>query len=488
MLGALVCLPCLAIAGCADERSKPAAPPNVVFLLVDDLRWDALGYRGYPVDTPNIDRLASEGVSFENAFVTTSLCTPSRASFITGMWAHAHRATGNLREPDYDATPSIASLLQAEGFYTALVGKWHMGVNSAPRPGYDRWHAFAGQGRYVDPSFNIDGETVASQGYNTDLLTDEAVRLVRDAPEPFFLQLGYKAVHDPLVPAPRHRGKYAGHDYGPVVRPNARSERQDLRARTAETLLGVDESIGRIYAALEESGRLDHTVVIFTSDNGRYFHEHGRGDKRGYHEESIRIPWIVRYPPRVAAGSTRERLVLNVDMAPSLLELVGAAVPVSMQGRSFWPVVASDTPIRDHFVYEYFRELQYPHMTDLFAVRTERYKYAVMPNSRDLFRALPPEPQLFDLEQDPYEMVNVIDDPALKAVSADLEAKLSAWIAQPGFAYPQIDRADLERRIRELYDKRTWFNRGYDEAHERFDPRRTTGDDAAPTAPRTSRG
>jgi arylsulfatase A-like enzyme len=433
-------------------------PPNIVFLLVDDLRWNVLGHSGYPIQTPAVDRLAAEGVRFENAFVTSSLCSPSRASFLTGVYPHVHGVTGNNVDLDTDRLPLVSTLLHGRGYRTAMLGKWHMGHSPDPRPGYDLWYAMPGQGHYENPVFYHNGVKVEREGYNTDILTEEAVRFIdENRDRPFLLHLGYKAVHEPRTPAARHDGKYANVDW--PRRPNATDDVSELRRKDAECLMAVDESVGRIYAALEAAGILDETFFVFTSDNGYLFGEHGRGDKRVFYEESIRIPWIIRYPRLAPAGESRTQMILNIDFVPTLLDLTGVPVPGHVQGESFLPVLANaHAPWRTEWVYEYFREQQWPLMSTLLALRTTRYKYVVFPEGRDLLREFPGTPMLFDLEKDPYEMENVIDDPAHADVRDELAADLDAFMKAPEFRFYPLDPEEIRKRVSNLRKRHTWFD------------------------------
>jgi N-acetylglucosamine-6-sulfatase len=417
-----------------------APRPNVVFVLVDDLRWDALGCTGHPfVRTPHIDRLAAEGTLFANAFVTTPLCSPSRASYLTGQYAHVHGVQGNSGEAGGHQLTTFPKLLRDVGYTTAYVGKWHMGDDDAPRPGFDRWVSFRGQGDYFNPRLNIDGAQVATQGYVTDILTDYAVEFLRRPHEkPFLLYLAHKAVHSSFTPAPRHKGIF---DEQPLVRaPSAQDtlagkpvltrklpqeERSDQNPGTRDdvvrnqmaAVLAIDDGIGRLREVLAETKRLDDTLIIFTSDNGFFWGEHGRGDKRMAYEESIRVPLIARCPKLLSAGSRREAMVLNIDIAPTLLELGGAAIPKTIHGRSLVPLFADDAaPWRTSFLSEYFGNAD-NRIPGWQAVRTARWKYIHYTNVPDV-------DELYDVTSDRYELKNVIADPAVAATLRELRGDL----------------------------------------------------------------
>jgi N-acetylglucosamine-6-sulfatase len=319
---------------------------------------------GYPfVETPNMDRLAREGARFVNAFATTPLCSPSRASFLTGQYAHTHGIIDNTARPSHQLAV-FPRELQRAGYRTGFFGKWHMGNDDIPRPGFTRWVAMPGQGEAIDPLLNVDGERGRIQGYATDVLTGYVEQFIQGAAgQPFLVYLAHKAIHPnvvqrddgSLVPVPgqpggfiaaeRHRGRYLGRQMPrrasafkpplgkpallrpiggmpPLGRETATTD-DEIRGRL-EMLLAVDDSLGRIRAALEKLGALDNTIVVFTSDHGYFYGEHGLNEERRLaYEETIRIPLIVRYAPRVRAGTTLDDLVMSIDLAPTLLALAG---------------------------------------------------------------------------------------------------------------------------------------------------------------------
>ncbi len=452
MLGATIKLLLLMFCALTTSGAQPFPRPNIVFILVDDLRWDALGVAGHPfVKTPNIDRIAKEGVTFRNTFVTTPLCSPSRASFLTGQYAHKHNIVGNekpqILNPLSFKLTTFPMLLQRAGYETAYIGKWHMGNDDAPRPGFDRWVSFKGQGVYNDPVINFDGKAEKVPGYMTDLLSDHAVEFVkRRRAKPFMLYLAHKAIHGPFTPAERHKDLYADQaikrapnaqdmlEGKPMLRrtvgerpaarpgggPNGELIRNQMRCLTA-----IDEGVGRLLKVLEETAQLDNTVIIFTSDNGYFWGEHGLGDKRAAYEESIRVPLFVRYPKMIkpsGAGATREQAALNVDIAPTLLELAGAPIPKEMHGRSLAPLFKGDSPKwRDAFLTEYFAEERFPNIASWRAVRATRWKYIH-------YTELEGADELYDLKADPGEMKNLIADPgaqqALKEMKRELQRLL----------------------------------------------------------------
>jgi N-acetylglucosamine-6-sulfatase len=407
--------------------------PNYVFILVDDLRWDALSYAGHPlVKTPNIDRIAREGAQFLNTFVTTPLCSPSRGSYLTGQYAQTHGVIGNTNagNPIGFQLQTFPRILQSEaGYETAYVGKWHMGNDPNPRPGFDRWVSFRGQGVYNDPPLNIDGKEVKREGYMTDLLTDYAVEFL-DKPrsKPFCLYLAHKAIHGPFTPAPRHAALFANDT--PRIAPNAADDlknkpamkdlkpgggsNDELIRNQLRCLVAIDEGVGRILRTLEKSGQLDRTLIVFTSDNGYFWREHGLGDKRWAFEESIRIPMAARHPGLIKAGTKIEGMVANIDIAPTFLDLAGVPVPSRMQGKSFRPLLRNPKgKTRSELYCEYFKEEQFPRTPSWRAIRTERYKYVHYPE-------LQGADEFYDLRKDPGEMNNIIDDPKAKAFAERL--------------------------------------------------------------------
>jgi N-acetylglucosamine-6-sulfatase len=430
--------------------------PNIVFILIDDLRWDELGVAGHPfIRTPNIDRIAKEGAMFRNAFVTTPLCSPSRASFLTGEYAHTNGITDNVdRSSASHRLVTFPLLLHQSGYETAFIGKWHMGNDDTPRPGFDRWVSFKGQGTYLDPDINEDGKAIKPTGYITDILTGYGVEFIRRRHDrPFLIYLAHKAIHpevtqnndgsvnvadaERFLPAARHQNLYAGQiiphrpNYGRAPEGKPALQRQignlpPLGASTAtrdESILGrqrslmaIEEGVGDIWRALKETNQLDNTIIVFTSDNGYFYGEHGLSvERRLAYEESIRMPLLVRYPKAIKPGMARDELALNIDVAPTLLELAGVAVPTSMQGRSLVPLLqGARTDWRSSFLIEYYSDRVFPRVLKMGykAVRSGRWKYIH-------YLELEGMDEFYDLKNDPYEMKNLITQPG---ASAALEA------------------------------------------------------------------
>jgi N-acetylglucosamine-6-sulfatase len=455
---------CLGIALIAPTIAGAADRPNVVVVLVDDLRWDALGATGHPfARTPHIDRIAREGVVFENAFVTIPLCSPSRGSFLTGRHAHSHGVKDNrdnaARSHELVTFPM---LLRDAGYATAFIGKWHMGNDDSPRPGFDRWVSFKGQGEYIDPQLNFDGVAKKTPGYITDLLNDEAVAFIgkQSREKPFLLYLSHKAVHGPFTPAERDRDRYQ--DDPITLRPSVSDDLtgkpmvqkavamrgnttkqapapakkavakkkaatkkgaspaggNDLIRNQLRAMSSVDDGVGLIYEALAKADVLDNTLIVFTSDNGYNWGEHRLGDKRVAYEESIRIPMLARLPGRMQPGSRITPMVLAIDLAPTVLDLAGVKIPDGTHGLSMVPLFEGKADgWRTAILTEYFREVGFDHIPTWQSVRTDRWKYIHYPDT-------PADDELYDLQADPYEMKNRIDDPAAKEQRSALEAEL----------------------------------------------------------------
>ena len=434
----------------AMDQRPPAATnprPNIVFILIDDLRWDELGIAGHPyIKTPSIDRIGKEGALFRNAFMTTPLCSPSRASFLTGQYAHTHGIIDNVdRSPASHQLMTFPLLLQRSGYETAFVGKWHMGNDDSPRPGFDRWVSFKGQGTYINPEFNEDGVSTKRSGYITDILTGYAVEFIkRPHQKPFLIYLAHKAIHPEVmqhgdgsvnladaelfIPAERHRNLFEGtpiprrpnYKRTPEGKPSLQRQIGDLpplgpaTATRDESILGrqrslmaIEDGISQILDALKLSGQLDNTVVIFASDNGYFYGEHGLSvERRLAYEESIRMPLLVRYPKVVKPGTVREESALNIDLAPTLLELAGVTVPANMQGHSLVPLLkGTRSQWRNSFLIEYYSDKVFPRVRQMGykAVRNERWKYIQ-------YLELPGMDELYDLKNDPYELKNLVAD------------------------------------------------------------------------------
>ena len=429
------------------RAARAAERPNIVVILVDDLRWDELGCTGHPfVRTPHIDRIAREGARFRNAFATTPLCSPSRACFLTGQYAHHHGVVDNTnRSALSHRLVTFPRILQAAGYETGYVGKWHMGNDDTARPGFDYWVCMKGQGTSFHPELNEDGRRDSYTGHTTDVLNEKAVAFVQKRrDEPFCLYFAHKALHPELVqyddgsisdpkaarfmPAERHKDLYAD---DPI--PRRLNVTDTLEGTSDETirdrlrmLAAIDEGVGQLLDALEQKGQLEDTVFVFASDHGYWYGEHGLSvERRLPYEEAARIPLLVRYPRLVKAGSLIDDMALSIDLAPTLLELAGFEPPQTMDGRSVAPLLKGERPgdWRTSFVIEYYTDTVFPRVFKMGykAVRTERYKYIHYTDLENM-------DELYDLKSDPYEMKNVIDDPAAQATLGKLKEGLKTFL------------------------------------------------------------
>jgi N-acetylglucosamine-6-sulfatase len=431
--------------------------PNVVVILTDDQRADCLSLAGHSfLKTPHIDRIGREGVHFANAFVTTSLCSPSRATFLSGLYAHTHQVLNNFTEYPADL-PSYPRSLKEAGYETAYIGKWHMGEeNDEARPGFDYWASHKGQGKYFDNTFNINGKRQDLEGYYTHRVTELATDwLRRPHPRPFLLIFGHKAPHGPFQPEPKYASVF---DSIEIKRPPTAGDtgagkpawvRESLKTwhgidgplyeiydytkfvrAYLGTILSVDDSVGAVYDALRATGELDNTVLLFTSDNGFLLGEHGRIDKRCMYEESIRIPMVVRYPELVREPRTVSQMVLNADLAPSLLDLCGARPLPRVHGLSWKRLVQGDpSGWRKSWYYEYNFEAQFPYTPNVRGVRTDEWKFVHYPNGdgSDQYAA-----ELYDLVTDPRETRNLVPERAYASVAGALRAELDRLKVETG--------------------------------------------------------
>lgn len=420
--------------GSVAPPARAGRAPNIVFLLSDDHRADFAGHAGHPVaKTPSLDRLAAEGVRFERAYVTSSLCSPSRASFLTGTTPQRHGVWNNFT-PWSDANRTFFEYLSQAGYATAFIGKWHMPGKLPALRGVDHFVTFTnlgGQGVYEWCPLVVDGREEPSRTrYVATELTDRALAWMEaQGDRPFALLLSHKNVHADFVADEPERGRFAA---TPVALPagahpwthltNAQythlgfAPLGDSIRRYAEALASLDREIGRVLDFLAVRGLERDTFVIYTSDNGYLWGEHGLADKRWAYEESIRIPLLVRHPASGhAAGARVGRIVANVDVAPTILALAGIETPDHMQGRSLLSLLADpDAPFRDALLYRYYFEPPYPTPTQR-AIVTSRYKYVEYEG-----RA----PELFDLVADPHETTS------LAGSAPSIEPTLAARLAQ----------------------------------------------------------
>ncbi|MCI0623600.1 MAG: sulfatase [Acidobacteria bacterium] len=446
------------------QQWSPTKAPNILVVMTDDQRHDALSLAGNQIlKTPNMDRIGLEGVRFSNAFVTNALCAPSRASILTGVYSHEHGVISNGDGPLFRNQPGLAGnqitfveLLRRAGYHTAIVGKWHL--RSDPT-GFDHWAILPGQGAYYDPEMIADGVHVKMRGHVDDVVGDQALTYLARRPreKPFCLLFHFKSPHRSWDPAPRFENafrdvkipvprtfedKLAGRPEAlrraemaiadmpdfrergvPATLPFEERKRRNLQALVKNyyrVLLSVDENLGRVLDYMDKSGLAENTVVVYTSDNGFFLGEHGLYDKRLMYEPSVRVPMLVRYPGRVKPATVDRRMVLNIDIAPSLLEWAGVPVPVHMQGRSWAPLFQQPgASWRDAFLYEYY---EYP------AVHCVRKNRGVRTDQWKLIHywEQPQEWELYDVKTDPDELTNLAAQPEY----ADQLARLKATMNQ----------------------------------------------------------
>jgi N-acetylglucosamine-6-sulfatase len=457
----------------ACSVAQPDRPPNVIVILVDDLRWDDIGVAGHPfAKTPAIDKLAGEGARFLNAFATTPLCSPSRAAILTGQYVHANGIIDNTaRDSATHRLSTFAIPLREAGYETGFFGKWHMGNDDTRRPGWSYWVAMKGQGEAVNPNLNINGERGVAQGYVTDVLTDHVLGFMQQSRgKPFMVFLAHKALHpnvaqrddgsvaqlqnqtdDGFVPADRHRGQFASavvpRRQNAMVAPQRKPALQraiaglaplspatgtpdkDVRDRL-EMLSGVDESLARIDSMLTAIGERENTVVIFTSDHGYFYGEHGLNEERRLaYEETMRIPLIVRDLRHARAGSTPSQMAQTIDLAPTILAMAGVTDTVRRHGMSLIPVLdGSATSWRSSVLVEYYTDQVFPRTLTMGyqAVRTERHKYIH-------YVELTGMDELYDLEADPFELNNLMGTAEGRRLLPALEAELARIQGETGY-------------------------------------------------------
>lgn len=449
----------------SDRDEHPSTPerPNVIFILTDDQTLRGLScYGSTLMETPNLDRIAEEGVRFDNAFVTNSLCAPSRASMLTGKYSHEHGVTENIfggKEPFDSSQMTFPKRLQESGYTTLQVGKWHL--DSHPT-GFDHWKRLPSQGRYNDPVFlekpegNEEPARVQESGYVTDIITEETIQSIERHREegPFCMLSWHKAPHRGWVPADRHEDMFTD---APIPPPATFNDDYHSRASPAthaemsianmpdwsdeqpeglsdierkhwnyqryikdylRTIKAVDEGVGKLLDYLDETGLAESTLLVFASDQGMFIGEHGYYDKRFMYEESIRFPLLMRYPPLIPAGTVEERIVRNIDFAPTFMDLAGVEVPDSVQGRSLRPLLEQQAnPDWDEPLYYHYYEYPGPHKArPHYGVRTDRYKL--------IYYYTVDKWELFDLQQDPHELQNVVDAPKYSATVQRLKEQL----------------------------------------------------------------
>ena len=468
----------------ALAQAQPSGRPNIIFIMTDDHAAHAIGAYGSRINqTPNLDRLAREGALFSNVFATNSICTPSRAAILTGQYSHVNGVTMFNR---FDSSRmTVARLLQQQGYYTGMVGKWHLGSDPA---GFDRWEILPGQGVYRNPVFyTATGERTYTGRYTTDVITDLALEFIQNRPrdQPFFLMMHHKAPHRPWEPSDEYAERFAGQRIPEPAtlwdsyetRTDALHENlqrvaadltnrdlklspppglagQDLskwlaikpdsvavdRDGTRVTLTGValvrwkyqrymqdylatvqsvDDSVGSVLGLLDKAGLSRNTIVVYTSDQGFFLGDHGLFDKRFMYEESIRMPFLVRWPAAVTPGTRSDALALNVDFAPTFLEAAGLPASPDMQGRSLVPVLRGRTPSdwRTSMYYRYYHDPGDHNTRAHYGVRTRTHKLIYF-WTKDQW-------ELFDLVNDPSELHNLYGEPGQHDLTAALKGELA---------------------------------------------------------------
>ena len=523
-------LPLAAAGLSACSEAVEQERPNIIFIMTDDHTTQAMScYGGNLIETPNMDRIADEGMRFDNCYATNALSGPSRACILTGKFSHKNGFTDNASTFD-GSQLTFPKVMRENGYATGVVGKWHL--ISKPQ-GFDHWSILLGQneqGNYFKPVFYENGTVVKEDGYVTDVITDKAIEFIDDVHDekPFMLMLHHKAPHRNWMPAPRHLGIFNDtvfpepetlfDDYegrGEAARSqdmnieNTLDDEWDLKLLTREeilagnnrlhdvyirmpeevqhkwdsvyapriaeyrsgklqgdelvrwkyqqymrdylaTAMSVDESIGRVMEYLEEIGELDNTVIVYTSDQGFFLGEHGWFDKRFMYEECLRMPFVIRYPKMIKAGSTSKAICMNVDFGPTFLDLAGIEVPSEMQGRSFRKVLEKKGRIpagwREAAYYHYYEYPAEHSVKRHYGIRTSDCKLIHFYNDIDQW-------EMYDMKADPQEMRNVYDDPAY----ADKRTQMHRILEQVQQEYEDTDPCEKELILfkgdRRLFDR-----------------------------------
>jgi len=457
--------------------SAVARRPNVVMILTDDHASHSVGVYGSVVnETPRIDEIAHNGWRFDNCFATNALCSPSRASILTGTYSHIN-GVSTLVTPIDASQPTFISQLKAAGYRTAMIGKWHMGDGEGHNPeNFDYWDVVIEQGEYWNPQFLSKDGLRTVEGYATDIITDLALNWVEslEGSDPWCVLIYHKAPHRPWEPDEQHKGMYANpiplpktfyDDYSTrsasarraAVRLAENLSREDLKADPPEGLTyeqaaiwkyqrfmedylacvaSVDDNVGRVVDWLRERGDFDDTLLMYASDQGFFLGDHGWFDKRFMYEESLRMPFVLCYPRRLAAGQVFTDMVTNVDMAQTILDAADVEQHPRMQGRSFWPDLLGEPqqPPAKGIYYRYWEHDDIFHRAPAhYGYRTDRYKIIYFYNDGLGIPGTgpftyPPEWELYDMHEDPDEMRNLYDDPAYAEIREELKAQM--WLEQ----------------------------------------------------------
>jgi len=468
----------------AESKEKGQKQPNILFILSDDHTSQAWGvYGGILKDyvkSPNINRLADEGIVLDNCFCTNSICTPSRAAILTGKHSHKNKVYNLSHNLDRDQQ-NVAQILQKDGYQTAVIGKWHLYTKPS---GFDYFNVLPGQGRYHNPLLKseehwVDGHDggVEYKGFSTDVIADQSIEWMknRDKDRPFMMMCHFKATHEPFDYPERFKDLYTDIDIPEVESlfefDNSKSDRTikgqkleelarrytknkkgyypdmpfevegldsvQLRKKVYQKLVkdfmrsgaAIDDNIGKLLKFLDDEGVAENTIVIYTADQGYYLGEHGFFDKRLMYEESLRMPFVIRYPNEVPSGKRSADLIQNIDFAPTLLDYAGINVPVDMQGMSFRQNLTGKTPKdwRDAIYYRYWM-----HQTNRpahFGIRNERYKLIFFYGSPLDFekvskKSTKPSWEFYDLKKDPKEMINAYNNPKYTTIIASMKSDL----------------------------------------------------------------
>ena len=459
--------------------------PNIIFIMSDDHAAHAMSCYGSRINTtPHIDRIAEGGMRFDNCFCTNSICTPSRAAILTGTYNHINGVTTLSTHMD-NRLLTFPKLLQEHGYQTAMFGKWHLGTGPTHCPtGFDDWAVLPGQGLYHNPEFMFkgpDGGTRRTvQGYVTDIIADMSLEWLenRDTDKPFMLMCHHKAPHRPWEPDEKHAHMYLNEDVpepdtlyddyanrasaasAAEMRVGVHMTATDIKAEISRDLsendlrkwayqryikdylrvvAAVDDNVGRILDYLDDNGLTENTLIVYTSDQGFFLGDHGWYDKRFMYEESLRMPFVIRYPKEIAPGTTNSDIVCNVDFAPLFLDVAGIDIPYDMQGHSFRSMFAGDTPDdwRDALYYRYWMHKTHHNVYAHYGIRTHDHKliyyYAdALGQAGSIDETYEPEWELFDLKADPYELNNVYHDPAYAETVQTLTAELHRLQAEFG--------------------------------------------------------
>lgn len=473
------------------KAAAAAKRPNIIYIMSDDHAAPAISaYTDRLIRTPNLDRLAKEGMRFDNCFCTNSICTPSRAVVLTGKYSHKNGAL--TLDVSFDGSQqTFPKLLQKAGYYTAMVGKWHLGTEPT---GFDYYNVLPGQGAYFNPRLKESTQpwkrgsrgAKRHEGYVTDIITDIALNALKNRPKdkPFYLMYHHKAPHDTWQYDEKHAYIYADQDVpepdnlldryenrGEAIKRCTQQLGYDCTVYKKETghlsgdarkkaqyqiymksylrcVASIDDNVGRVLDYLDKEGLTDNTIVIYTSDQGFFLGEHGLFDKRFMYEESLRMPFLVRYPREIKAGSVNKDIITNCDFAETFLDYADVPIPDDMQGRSLRPLLQGKTPCDwpQSMYYRYWMHRPHYNVSAHYGVRTHRYKLIFYyglglgaPGALD--EPLPPEWELFNLEKDPGEMNNVYGDPAYADTVKELKAelrRLKEQLEDTDDAYPEL--------------------------------------------------